>query len=232
MIAQLLIVEPEPKLRRHLVREFTRYRFQVTATAHGQDALHGALSDPPHVVITALNLPDIDALSLIKQLRDATAIPIIATATSHNTAATVRALSTGADDVLAWPFASIELLARTRALLRRAGRDLRQLNHAHGGVTFDFDLRLATRGDHTLAFTALEWRCLETFASAPKRLLSRDELILRIWGVGDPLPHRDALRALIRRLRRALNDTPTAPVFIETHTGFGYRWLADGLEAL
>lgn len=227
IITRLLIVHPETARRKDLAREFTRHRYNVTTTAHGNDALHTARTDPPDLIITALDLPDVDGLELIRQLHDSTAVPIIATAPTQNTTATIRALSTGADDVLTHPFATVELLARSRALLRRVTRDLRHLNHTHGGVTFDFALRHASCAEVTLTFTALEWRCLETFASYPKRLFTHHELINRIWGTADTTPHRDALRTLIRRVRRTLNDTPTTPVFIETHPGVGYRWLSD-----
>jgi len=227
IITRLLIVHPETALRKDLAREFARHRYNVTTTAHGNEALHTARTDPPDLVITALNLPDVDGFELIRQLHDSTAVPIIATAHTQNTAVTIRALSTGADDVLTHPFATVELIARSRALLRRVTPDLRHLNHIHGGVTFDFALRHASRADVTLTFTALEWRCLETFASCPKRLFTHHELISRIWGTTDTTPHRDALRTLIRRVRRTLIDTPTAPVFIETHPGVGYRWLSD-----
>ncbi|MEX2533156.1 MAG: response regulator transcription factor, partial [Nitriliruptoraceae bacterium] len=226
IITRLLIVHPETTLRKDLAREFTRHRYNVTTTAHGNDALHAALTDPPDLVITALNLPDIDGFELIRQLHDSTAVPIIATAHTQNTTITIRALSTGADDVLTHPFATVELIARSRALLRRVTRDLRHLNHTHGGVTFDFALRHASRTETTLTFTALEWRCLETFASSPKRLFTHHELINRIWGTTNTTTHRDALRTLIRRVRRTLNDPPKAPVFIETHPGVGYRWLS------
>lgn len=222
----MLIVQPETGLRHDLAREFSRHRYHVNTSSHGQDALHTALTDTPDLVITALSLPDLDGFTFIRQLRDSSTVPIIATNTTPSTAQTVRALLTGADDVLTWPFATVELLARCGALLRRTGRDLRHLNHTHGGVTFDFGLRHARRHAAEVPFTALEWRCLETFAAQPNRLISHDELIARIWGTTDPTTYRDALRALIRRVRRALNDRPHTPVFIETRPGVGYRWLA------
>lgn len=227
IITRLLIIHPETGVRQDLAREFSRHSYQVTATAHGTDALHAALINPPDLVITALELEDVDGLELIRQLHDSHAVPIIATVRTHNTTVTIRALSIGADDVMTRPIVTVELLARSRALLRRARHDRRHLNHTHGGVTFDFALHHAARAEMPLSFTALEWRCLETFASAPKRLFTHHELINQIWKTADTTPHRDALRTLIRRVRRALNDTPKTPVFIETRPGVGYRWSSE-----
>lgn len=225
-ITRLLIVHPEAALRQDIAREFTRNHYHVTTTAHGNDALHAALTDPPDLVITALDLPDIDALEFIRKLHDTSDVPIIATAQSQNIPAAIRALSSGADDVLTRPFALVELLARSQALLRRAKYDRRHANHAHAGVTFDFALRHASRAEISLTFTALEWRCLETFASTSQRLFSHHELIKRIWQPADAKAHRDALRTLIRRVRHTLKDPPKTPIFIETQPGVGYRWLA------
>lgn len=223
---RLLIVHPDVTVQQQIAREFSHQRYQVTATRHGNDALHSATTDTPDLIIVALDLPDVDGLNLIRQFRDRSLVPIIATIPTVNPSIAAKALLTGADDVVSQPFASIELLARSVAVLRRSGRDPRTVKIEHAGVTFDFALRLASRDGNPVAFTALEWRCLETFVTHPKRLFRHDELIARIYGVSDSATHRDALRALIRRLRRTLNDNPNDPTFIETHAGVGYRWLA------
>lgn len=223
---RLLIVHPDINVQHQLAREFAQQRYQVTTTKHGSDALHSATTDTPDLIIVALDLPDVDGLNLIRQVRDHSTVPIIATIPTVNPNITVKALFTGADDVVSQPFATIEVVARSVALLRRSGRDPRTLKVNHAGISFDFALRLAMRNGNPVTFTALEWRCLETFATHPKRLFLHDELIARIYGVSDAVSHRDALRALIRRLRRTLHDNPSDPTFIETHAGVGYRWLA------
>lgn len=222
-----MIVDANTRVRRGLAREFSRHRYHVTHTAHGTEALTAAKTDTPDLVITALDLPDIDGFTFIRNLRDSTVVPIIATTSAADTQTTVKALVTGADDVLVWPFTTVELLARSGALLRRAGRMARNVQHTNGDVTFDFALRHASQNGATLRFTALEWRCLETFVSAPNRLFTHHELITSIWGVPDAAAHRDALRALIRRVRRTLNDNAHTPTFIQTHPGVGYCWLTE-----
>jgi two-component system response regulator MprA len=219
MSEQILIVEDDhgiaDTLRRGLI--FEGYR---AAVAHnGQEALNFARDQMPDLVVLDWMLPGLDGLEVCKRLRAATDVPILMLTAKDSIADRVEGLDAGADDYLVKPFAFDELLARVRALLRRA-RPPQAETLQFADLELDTGTRQARRGGETIELTAKEYELLELFMRNPRYVLTRDVIFDRIWGY-DFGGESNIIEVYVRYLRRKteINDLPR---LIQTVRGVGY----------
>src|SRR6185437_13171930 len=204
----------------------TKAGYRVLTATTGDEALTAAALTPPDLVILDLMLPDADGADVCRQLRDWLAAPILLISAVGEEADKIRALDAGADDYVTKPFSPGELLARCRALLRRAaGATGGEAVIAVGPLRIDLPRRTVT-GDE-VRLTPTEFDLLKALAVAGGRPLTHQMLLRTVWGPGYA-DEMHLLRVNMGRLRDKLQAEGVERGAIETLTGVGYRLRADG----
>jgi len=180
----------------------------------------------PDIVILDLGLPDADGMTVIRELRGWTKVPVmVLSARSHETDK-IAALDAGADDYLSKPFGVGELLARLRVLLRRHARDAANVAEiSFGDVRVDLARRLVTRTDQPVHLTQIEYRLLATLLAQRGKVLTHRELLREVWGPTH-VESSHYLRIYMGHLRQKLEADPAQPLYLLTEVGVGYRFAA------
>ncbi len=226
-IVTALLVEDDERLARLTADYLAGHGVVVTRCADGARGLDLALRQPFDVVLLDLMLPGKDGLAVCRELRLRSDVPVIVLTARGEEADRVMGLESGADDYLAKPFSPRELLARIRALLRRArgqaGPRLRTLRV--GTLVLDGGARSAALGGRELPLTDYEFRLLFALAEQPGRVFSRDQLMAHARGSADESFDR-SIDVHVSRLRQKLGDDPRRPRWLKTVRGAGYV-LAD-----
>jgi two-component system phosphate regulon response regulator PhoB len=224
----VLVVEDEPDIRGLIVHHLERDGFRCRTAASGGEALARVRSAPPDLVVLDLMLPGMDGLEVCRRLRGdpaTAALPIIMLTAKADEIDRVVGLEMGADDYLAKPFSTKELVARVRAVLRRArpGETARALTV--GGVSLDPSRHVVTVGGRPVELTPKEFDLLHALLAAAGRVLSREHLLNRVWGYAraDEIESR-TVDVHIRRLRAKLGAEERR---IATIKGVGYRFETD-----
>lgn len=220
MADKILVVEDDEGIAGTLFRGLTFEGYKVVTAADGPGGLAIVRDDPPDLVILDWMLPGLDGLEVCKRLRAAGSTPILMLTAKDTIADRVQGLDAGADDYLVKPFAFDELLARVRALLRRA-------KPAEGGEVLKFaDLVLDTsarevrRGPHKLELTAKEFDLLELFMRHPRQVLTRDMIYDRIWNY-DFGGESNIIEVYVRYLRQK-TEVDGGLRLLQTVRGIGY----------
>ncbi len=238
----ILVVDDDPKIRLLLRRCFEGEGYRVSESATGRDISNLIGEDPPDLITLDLSLPDIDGLSIARAIRATSQVPIVMVTGKGETIDRVVGLEIGADDYISKPFHVREVLARIRAVLRRAEHQSKPAAPSAGtaaepagtGERFGFaDFILdATRrelrtGDGTLTpLTTAEFTMLEMFARHPNRVLSRDQIMDLTKGQ-DWSPYDRTIDNLVAKLRRKIEADPEQPLLIKTVRGVGYAFTCD-----
>ena len=224
----VLVVEDEPDIRSLIVHHLERDGFRCRTAASGGEALARVRSAPPDLVVLDLMLPGMDGLEVCRRLRGdpaTAALPIIMLTAKADEIDRVVGLEMGADDYLAKPFSTKELVARVRAVLRRArpGETARALTV--GGVSLDPSRHAVIVGGRPVELTPKEFDLLHALLAAAGRVLSREHLLNRVWGYAraDEIESR-TVDVHIRRLRAKLGAEERR---IATIKGVGYRFETD-----
>ncbi|GAB3806703.1 response regulator [Humibacter antri] len=203
--------------------------YDVTVAADGKQALDRVIDDHPDLVILDLGMPGLDGLAVIEAIRGWSTVPILVISGRSDSAEKVEALDRGADDYVTKPFATDELLARIRALVRRmpAADDEPRVEFAD--VLVDLAGRRVTRKGHPVRLTPTEWQILALLVRNPDRLVTREAILTEVWG-----PHHTAdsgyLRLYLAQLRKKLEPEPSRPRFLLTEAGMGYRFVPVGQQ--
>ena len=168
-----------------------------------------------------------DGTEVIRRVRAFSEVPIIVLSVRESQTDKVAALDAGADDYVTKPFGMEELLARSRAALRRRGTEEPTVPVlAFGDLQVDLARRLVTSEDEQVRLTPTEYGLLEAFVTNPGKLLTHQWLLRRVWGQGYGT-ETTYLRTYVRALRKKLGDDASAPALIVTEPGVGYRWIAE-----
>lgn len=218
----MLIVEDEPQIRRFVRAALEAEDYAVHEADTAQRGVIQAGTRKPDLVILDLGLPDKDGVSVIRELRAWTAIPIIVLSARTQEAEKIEALDAGADDYLMKPFGTGELMARIRVVLRRrAGADEAPEFH-FGDVAVDFVNRRIHRDGEEVHLTAIEYRLLTMLIRNVGKVLTHRQLLKEVWG---PSHQEDShyLRTYMAHLRQKLEADPAQPRHLLTETGVGYR---------
>jgi len=222
--ARVIVVEDEPQIRRFVCEALRREGcapVQASTARQGLDEAAGARSD---LVILDLGLPDMDGLQFIRELRSWCRTPILILSARTAEKDKIAALDTGADDYLSKPFGVGELLARTRALLRRTREEggPRPL-HELGTVKVDLSRHLVTRDGAEIHLTQIEYRLLAAMLAGSGKVMTHRQLMQEVWGSGYA-GQAHYLRIYVARLRQKLEADPAQPQYFLTETGVGYRF--------
>ena len=224
-MADVLVVEDEPDIRQLIVHHLEREGFHCRQAATGTEALRAVRASTPDLIILDLMLPEMDGLAVCRRVRSdaaTAAVPIIMLTAKSDEVDRVVGLELGADDYVAKPFSPKELIARVRAVLRRARPDSGGRVFREGAVALDPSRHTASVGGAPLTLTPKEFDLLQVFLEAAGRVLSREHLLTRVWGYA----HADEIESRtvdvhVRRLRAKLGDEGRR---IATVKSVGYRF--------
>jgi DNA-binding response OmpR family regulator len=226
--ALILVVDDEPMLLESLTVSLESQGYQVCTATDGPSALELAAREPPDLVLLDIMLPGLDGMEVCRRLRGQSRVPIIMLTARDDVVDKVLGLELGADDYVTKPFVLRELLARVRAVLRRA-QEFRQplLERLRfGDLVIDLDRHEVLRSGQTVELSPKEFQLLRALATRPGAVLSRDQLLDQVWGdefMGD----EKTLDVHIRWLREKIEADPSRPTTILTVRGAGYRFAAE-----
>lgn len=219
---KLLIADDDPQMVRALRITLAAHGYEVVVAADGAAAIAAAAQTHPDLIMLDLGMPRLDGIEVIQALRGWTSVPIIVVSGRTGSADKVEALDAGADDFVTKPFQVDELLARLRALSRRAVPANGESVVAFGDVVVDLATKTVTRAGTRVHLTPTEWRMLEHLARHPGALVTRQDLLKEIWGSAQ-VSDSGYLRLYMSQLRKKLEREPSAPVHLLTESGMGYR---------
>lgn len=225
---RVLIVEDEPDIRAVLRTLLRTENYRTIEADTAARAEIEARSHKPDLLIVDLGLPDADGLTLIRNVRQWSPVPILVLSARTMEEQKIAALDAGADDYVTKPFSAPELLARARAALRRNARGVEQTSVLQlGNVTIDLAQRTVTSKDGEPRFTPMEFRVLESLARQAGMIVTQHQLMREVWG-----PDREAdtrgLRVFIKNIRQKIEPDPARPRYLLTETGVGYRLVVPG----
>ena len=231
---RVLVVDDEPQLMRALRINLTARRYEVVVAADGAAALEAAARHVPDLVVLDLGLPDMDGTDVIAGLRGWTKIPILVLSGRTDASDKVAALDAGADDYVTKPFSMDELMARLRALQRRAEADAAASASEPTVLIGHFSVDLAAKSVHKRAdapadapesvhLTKTEWAVLEILVRNPGRLMPGKQILQQVWGPNYE-SETNYLRFYIAKLRQKLEPVPSHPRQLVTEPGMGYRF--------
>jgi DNA-binding response OmpR family regulator len=225
-MSKILIVEDEPNMVSGLRDNFEFEGYQVITAGDGVAGLERALAESPDLVILDVMMPRMSGLDVCKQLKSKRpSMPIIMLTARGQEVDKVVGLELGADDYVTKPFSIRELLARVKAVLRRAhATPKNQEKYAFGDVEVNLRSCQVSRRGKELEFSSKEFDLLKYFLNHQGETLSRDRLLEEVWGY-DHFPTTRTVDAHIVRLRQKLEPKPEDPRFILTVHGTGYRFV-------
>jgi two-component system KDP operon response regulator KdpE len=223
---RVLVVDDDPQIVRAVRTSLVARGYDVLTAGNGETALALLADVEVDVLVLDLGLPGIDGQEVIERVRAWNEVPIIVISVREAQDEKVKAFDAGADDYVTKPFGMPELLARMRAVRRRAEGDRRPPLLRFGELEVDLGRQLVRLGEEILHLTPTEYRLLEAFVTNPGKLLIHRWLLQRTWGAGYAT-ETHYLRVFIRQLRSKLRDDPAKPRFIVTEPGLGYRWKPD-----
>jgi len=225
--APILVVDDDPKIVALVRAYLERERFRVVTAGDGRAALQAIEEHAPRLVVLDLMLPEVDGLAVIRRTRAMGDIPILVLSARGSTGDRIQGLTEGADDYLPKPFSPAELVARVRTILRRTERDALDaagdVRYRTGDLEVDLARHAVRVAGRDIVLSVLELRLLAALLAADGRILSRDQLLDAIHGVGEADVTDRAIDVYVKRLREKLGDDPAAPRFVATVRGAGYR---------
>jgi len=222
----ILVVEDERDIRRVVCQALDSEQYQVAEASTLAQAATQASNQKPELVILDLGLPDGDGVAFVRTLRAWSSAPVLIVTARNQERDKISALDAGADDYLVKPFSIGELLARVRALLRRArpASETESPVFGFGDVKVDLVARVVQRAGIDVHLTQIEYQLLCVLIANAGRVLTHRFLLRDVWGTayGDNIHY---LRIYVGNLRRKLEDDPAQPKHFLTETGVGYRFV-------
>jgi two-component system response regulator MprA len=217
----ILVADDDPKLLKMVQRTLIYEGFQVVTANDGYQALQQVQRERPDLIILDWMMPQVDGLEVLNRLRAAEdEIPVLLLTAKDTIENRVEGLDSGADDYLVKPFATQELLARIRSLLRRFEKTSKEKPLSYAGLYLDVKTRETRRGDRAFDLTPKEFELLHYFLRHPRQVLTRDQILQEVWGYdfgGDD----NVLEVYIGYLRKKI-EAGDEPRLIQTVRGVGY----------
>jgi DNA-binding response OmpR family regulator len=225
-VPRILVVDDEPAVRNLLVYNLGKAHYEALTAADGRQALDLARQSDPDLILLDLMLPEVDGLDVCRELRRTSKVPIIMITARGEEVDRVVGLELGADDYVCKPFSMRELMARVKAVLRRAAPEedvpLSQVT-GPAGLHLDLERREASIGETVLDLTRLEFDLLHAFLVSGERVLTRERLLEQVWGF-DFAGDARTVDSAVKRLRAALRAVDPRADGIEAVRGLGYRF--------
>jgi two-component system, OmpR family, KDP operon response regulator KdpE len=221
----ILVIDDEPPIRRLLRLTLEPQGYQIHEAETGQLGLQEAAARRPDVIILDLGLPDMDGIAVLKRLREWSQTPVLVLTVRDREADKVAALDSGADDYLTKPFGTAELLARLRAVQRRAPEAQEQPVFVSRDLKVDLAARAVTLKGKEVRLTATEYALLHELVRYAGKVVMHAQLLRSVWGPNSE-NQSQYLRVYITHLRKKL-ETPGSGKLIQTEPGIGYRLLVS-----
>jgi DNA-binding response OmpR family regulator len=225
---RILAVDDEPRYLEIIRFNLESAGYRAACAASGEEALEMVTVEEPDLIVLDVMLPGLDGFEVCRLVRERSSCPIIMLTAKGAEEDKVRGLRLGADDYVTKPFSAQELLARVEAVLRRArapeGGE-RQETISLGDLSIDRQRKQVTLAGRELRLSPTEYRLLLCLAVNAGVVLSRDELLIQVWGKAYK-GEDEILRVTLWRLRQKLVDNPSAPRYIVTRPGLGYMFAA------
>lgn len=224
--SRLLLVEDDAGLQSFLTTLLQSQHYQLQISASGQQALQLLSQSDFDVVLLDLGLPDLDGVSLLRELRQWSDIPVIVISARDKEQDKILALDSGANDYVTKPFSAAELLARLRAVLRP--RQGHKPLLSFGEVRLDPVQRLVWRGDEQVHLTKTEYDILLFLLKHAGSALTHNQILTAVWGA-QYQDRPEYIRVHVAGLRQKIEQNPSAPQYLKTEAGVGYRLVIEGL---
>lgn len=225
----ILVAEDEAALRDFIIRNLRVRGFEVVEAANGLEAMAQWEREQPDLLILDVMMPRMDGMEVCKRVREQSTVPIIVLTALDAESDKVAALDLGADDYLTKPFGVEELLARVRAVLRRAqweaippASGVKQ----YGDLEIDLARHIVRQNGVEVRLTPTEFSLLEQLVTNAGKVLTHRMLLQRVWGP-EYGAEAEYLRVYINRLRQKLEQSPAKPQLLVTEPGVGYRFAAS-----
>ncbi len=221
----ILVVDDEPRYVSLVEINLTTDGYQVRTASDGQQAVDAVAEDQPDLLLLDIMMPVMDGFTACERIREFSSVPIIILTAKGEERDRVRGLDAGADDYIVKPFSAQELLARVRAVLRRAEREALEGFHQpifkHHELEIDLAKALVSVKGKEIQLTATEYRLLQTLATSMGQVLSAEELLTMVWGP-EYKDDKEILWVCLSRLRQKIEPDPKNPIHIVTRQGIGY----------
>ncbi len=220
------MVEDEESVLDPLELLLTKEGFSIVTARDGKEALEKFDQSSPDLILLDLMLPEISGTQVCRQIRSKSSVPIIMLTAKDTEVDKVVGLELGADDYIVKPYSKAELVARIKAVLRRQSSDNSSTELgiiSAGPVKIDIDRHLVTINGITISLPLKEFELLEFLARNKGRVLTRTQLIDRVWG-SDYFGDTKTLDVHVKRLRAKIEKDPANPVYIQTIRGLGYKF--------
>lgn len=223
MPKKVLIVEDEKAISDIIMFNLKREGYEVMQALTGTDGLNMALSENPDIVLLDIMLPEMDGFQVLEKIREVSEVPVIMVTAREEEMDKVLGLETGADDYVTKPFSMVELIARVKANTRRQVAPVKKAETTVtiGDITIDTDSQSVMKNNEALDLTQREYEIMVYFAKNPTKVISREELMEKVWGY-DYYGDLRAVDVAMRRLREKIEDDPSEPKLIITKRGSGY----------
>ena len=220
---KILVVDDEPQIIRVLRHILTAHKYVVRTAEDGESALEVFSEWKPDLVLTDLQMPNMNGMELCRRLRKLSDVPIIIVSVRNEEESIVEALDTGADDYVTKPFGTNELLARIRSSLRRAPEKAADVIEI-GDFRVDIAAHHAGINGTELRLTPKEFDLLVCLLRNPDRVLTHTHLLQQVWG-NYYTEQPEALRVLVGSLRKKIEPDPSNPKYLLTEPWVGYRFI-------
>ena len=224
MVKRILVVDDEPRYVRLMEANLISEGYEAMKAYDGQSAVEMVADKQPDLVLLDVMMPGLDGFGACERIREFSSVPIIMVTAKGEEQDRVRGLDVGADDYIVKPFSATEVLARVRAVLRRAqvsGSTFDQSIFNHGNLRIDLARAEVFKDEHMVFLSATEYRLLLQFVHNQGNILTSEDLLVNVWGP-EYREDKEILWVSISRLRQKLEDDPRNPQHIVTRSGMGY----------
>ena len=227
---KIMIIEDEDAISNFIATTLKANTYAPLVAKTASEALSMIPSHCPDLILLDLGLPDMDGIEILKKIREWSSTPVIVVSARGEESDKVEALDLGADDYIAKPFGTSELLARIRTALRHSMKNSSNVTASDvfrtKGLMIDFDKRLVSVDGKDIHLTQIEFKIVSLLAKSAGRVLTYDFIITELWG---PYAIKDnqILRVNMANIRRKLEKNPASPEYIFTEVGVGYRMVDE-----
>ena len=227
---KIMIIEDEDAISNFIATTLKANTYAPLVAKTASEALSMIPSHCPDLILLDLGLPDMDGIEILKKIREWSSTPVIVVSARGEESDKVEALDLGADDYIAKPFGTSELLARIRTALRHSMKNSSCVTASDifktKGLMIDFDKRLVSVDGQDIHLTQIEFKIVSLLAKSAGRVLTYDFIITELWG---PYAVKDnqILRVNMANIRRKLEKNPASPEYIFTEVGVGYRMVDE-----